>query len=136
MRVFSPLRATQNQRETRPPCHSSFAGWSRQSPAPPPSGSSPALPSDGITGIIVLGLILALVNTSLKPIVQILSLPLTFMTFGIFYLIVDTLMLYVAGWLSNGLFNVGVGIAGFGSAFLASIIISIVSALVNGAVAK
>ena len=83
--------------------------------------------ADGITGIIVLGLILA---------VQILSLPLTFMTFGIFYLIVDTLMLYVAGWLSNGLFNVGVGIAGFGSAFLASIIISIVSALVNGAVAK
>lgn len=92
--------------------------------------------ADGITGIIVLGLILALVNTSLKPIVQILSLPLTFMTFGIFYLIVDTLMLYVAGWLSNGLFNVDVGIAGFGSAFLASIIISIVSALVNGVVAK
>lgn len=92
--------------------------------------------ADGTTGIIVLGLILALVDTSLKPIVQMLSLPLTFMTFGIFYLVVNTLMLYVAGWLSNGLFNVGVGIAGFGSAFLASIIISIVSALVNGAVAK
>ena len=36
--------------------------------------------ADGITGIIVLGLILALVDTSLKPIVQMLSLPLTFMT--------------------------------------------------------
>lgn len=86
----------------------------------------------GITGIVILGLILALVDVALKPLLQILSIPITVLTLGIFYLVVNTILLYVAAWLSNGLFAVGVGIAGFGSAFLASIIISIVSALVNG----
>ena len=50
---------------------------------------------------------------------------------AIFYLIVNTIMLYLAAWLANGLFGIGFWISGFGSAFLASIVISIVSALVN-----
>ncbi len=85
----------------------------------------------GITGIIILGLILSLVDIALKPLLQLLSIPITILTLGIFYLVVNTILLYIAAWLSNGLFAVGVGIAGFGSAFLASIIISIVSAIVN-----
>ena len=53
-------------------------------------------------------------------------------TLGIFYLVVNTLMLYIAAWLANGLFGAGFYIASFGSAFVASIVISLVSALVNG----
>ena len=70
-------------------------------------------------------------NIGLKPILQTLSLPLTFLTFGIFYLIVNTLLLYIASWLTDGLFGMGLRIATFGSAFVASIVISIVSSLVN-----
>ena len=54
---------------------------------------------------------------------------------GIFYLVVNTALLYLAAWLANGLFGVGFWISGFGSAFLASIVISIVSAIVNAIVA-
>ncbi len=85
-------------------------------------------------GIAIFALILSLVNISIKPILQVLSLPVTVLTLGIFYLIVNTLLLYIAAWLANGLFGVGFLIESFGSAFVASIVISIVSAIVNSIV--
>ena len=50
-------------------------------------------------GIVIFALILSLINISIKPILQILSLPISVLTLGIFYLIVNTLMLYLAAWL-------------------------------------
>lgn len=85
-------------------------------------------------GVAFTALVLALINLSVKPLLQLLSLPVTVLTLGIFYLIVNTLLLYIAAWLANGLFGAGFYIASFGSAFVASIVISIVSALVNGLV--
>lgn len=82
-------------------------------------------------GVIIFALILSLVNVAIKPIAQVLSLPLTVLTLGIFYIVVNTLMIYLAAWLSDSIFAIGFHIQSFGSAFLASIIISIVSALVN-----
>ena len=81
--------------------------------------------------IAIFGLILSLINISVKPLMQLLSLPITVITLGIFYLVVNTLMLYVAAWLANGIFQVGIEIATFGSAFVGSIVISIVSGLMN-----
>ena len=85
--------------------------------------------------IAIISLALALIDMSVKPLLQLLSLPITCLTFGIFYLVVNTAMLYLAAWLSNGMFNVGFYISSFGSAFLASIVISIVSAIMNSIVA-
>ena len=85
-------------------------------------------------GSVLFALILSLINMSVKPILQVLSLPVTVLTLGIFYIVVNTLLLYIAAWLANGLFGAGFYIASFGSAFVASIVISIVSALVNGLV--
>ena len=84
--------------------------------------------------VALFSLVLSLVNIAIKPILQILSLPITVLTLGIFYLVVNTLLLYVAAWLANGLFGAGFLIASFGSAFVASIVISIVSAIVNSIV--
>lgn len=86
--------------------------------------------------IVLTGLALALIDMSVKPLLQALSLPITCLTFGIFYLVVNTILLYLAAWLSNGLFNVGFVIASFGSAFVASIVISIVSAIMNGIIGE
>ena len=85
--------------------------------------------TDAWVGIAIFGLILSLINISIKPIMQVITL-------GIFYLVVNTLMLYIAAWLANGIFQVGLVIDSFGSAFVASIVISIVSALVNALVGK
>ena len=54
------------------------------------------------------------------------------LTLGIFYLVVNTFVLYVASWMANGLFDIGFEISSFGSAFVASIVISIVSSIVGG----
>lgn len=90
--------------------------------------------NDAWVAIAVFGLILSLVNMSIKPLMQLLSLPISIITLGFFYLVVNTLMLYLAAWLANGIFLVGIDIATFGSAFVASIVISIVSALMNALV--
>lgn len=81
--------------------------------------------------IAIFALFLSLINISIKPILQLLSLPVTVVTLGIFYLVVNTLLIYLAAWLANGIFGVGFTIMSFGSAFVASIVISIVSALLN-----
>lgn len=87
-------------------------------------------------GIAIFALILSLVDISIKPIMQLLSLPISVLTLGIFYIIMNTAMLYLAAWLANGLFGVGFWIASFGSAFVASIVISIVSTIVNAVIAE
>ncbi len=85
-------------------------------------------------GVLFLSLILALINMSVKPILQLLSLPVSVITLGLFYLVVNTLMLYLAAWLANALFGIGFEIATFGSAFVAAIVISIVSVFLNGVI--
>lgn len=87
--------------------------------------------TDAWAAIALFGLALALVNVSLKPILQILSIPLTVLTLGIFYLVVNTLMLYVAQWLANGIFQIDFHIASFGSAFVAAIVVSVVSTILS-----
>ena len=82
--------------------------------------------------VVLVALILSLINISIKPIMQVFSLPITIVTLGLFYLVVNTLMLYLAGWIANGLFGVGFYISNFFSAFVAAIVISIVSWIVNG----
>lgn len=83
-------------------------------------------------GVLFLALILSLINMSIKPILQLLSLPISVITLGIFYLVVNTLMLYLSVWLANALFGIGFEIATFGSAFVAALVISIVSTIMNG----
>ena len=88
--------------------------------------------SDSLIAVAVFALVLSFVNACVKPIAQFLSLPISVITLGIFYLIVNALLLELAAWMSTGLFGSGIEVASFGSAFIGSIVISIVSAFVNG----
>lgn len=90
--------------------------------------------SEAWIAIAAFGLFLSLVNMSVKPILQLLSLPITCLTLGFFYLVVNTAMLYLAAWLAENIFRMGLSIDSFGSALVASIVISIVSALANSLV--
>lgn len=75
------------------------------------------------------GLIMALVDMSIKPILQILSLPITVLTFGLFALMVNIIAVYLAAGLAAGLFGSSIAIGGLGAALWASIIISIASSV-------
>lgn len=71
------------------------------------------------------GLCLALVNMVVKPIMNLLTLPLTIITLGLFRLMLNGLMLELASTLSLDLLDAGIVIVDFGSAFMGAIIVSI-----------
>ena len=81
--------------------------------------------------ILIVALVIALLNMTIKPILQILGLPITIISLGVFYLVINTLLLYIAAGISNALFGAGLEIASFGSGFVAAIVISIVSTIMN-----
>ena len=84
-------------------------------------------------GPLMCALALSLVNAIIQPVVELLSLPLTIVTLGIFYIVVNASMLELASWLSRNVFHAGIAIESFGAAFLGAIVLSIVSMMVSGA---
>ena len=82
-----------------------------------------------IVSFIILAALLALLNTFLKPILKFITMPLSVITLGLFALVVNTVVLYLAVWIANGLFETGVSIYSFWSALGASVVISIVTAI-------
>ena len=84
---------------------------------------------DSVTTAIIAAVVLALINTVVRPIVVLLTLPISMLTLGLFLLIINAAMLSLAAWLVNG-FDVG----GFWDALIASFIISVVVALMSGLV--
>lgn len=76
--------------------------------------------------VIIAGLILALVNTVIKPIVVILSLPAILFSLGLFMIVINGLMVWLVTWLYPSL-----EISGFGTAMLAGLVIGLVNYLVS-----
>lgn len=88
-------------------------------------------PSVAWGSLLVIALIIALLNMTIKPILQLIGLPISIISLGVFYLIINTALLYLAAAIANSLFGIGFEIATFGSGFVASIVISIVSTIMN-----
>lgn len=82
-------------------------------------------------GPIMCALALALVNAIVKPVVEVLSLPLTIVTLGIFYLVINAMMLNLASSLSISLFGSGIEIDSFGAAMMGAIVISLASMIIG-----
>lgn len=74
---------------------------------------------------LLVAFIFGLVNTFLKPILRILTLPVTLMTFGLFLLVINALLLLLTGAISAEL-DLGLTVGGFLAALLGSIVISLV----------
>jgi putative membrane protein len=53
--------------------------------------------------LLLAGLVLGLINLVVKPIVQLFSLPLIALTLGLFFLVINGLMLYLADFFLAGL---------------------------------
>ncbi|MBP1777132.1 MAG: Membrane protein of unknown function [candidate division NC10 bacterium] len=86
----------------------------------------PGIHVDGTRAVILTALLLGLINATLRPILLILTLPLTLLTFGAFALVINGAMLALAAR-----FVEGVQLAGFGSAVLGAVVISLVGGVVN-----
>jgi putative membrane protein len=81
---------------------------------------------DNQQATIIAAVVLALVNTYLRPLVVILTLPINILTLGLFTLVINALMLKLVSWLIPA-FHV----EGFWTAVGGALVISIVSCLLN-----
>ena len=85
-----------------------------------------------LSSLVVGTVILAIVNTFLKPVLIFLSLPVTFLTFGLFIFIINALLLELVAFLVPGF-----TIANFWpTAILVAILLMIVSTFLNYFVKK
>ena len=85
--------------------------------------------------MVLLGIaaVFTLVNAVVKPVVQLLSLPLIVLSLGLFLLVINALMLMLTAAVTE-LTGYGLTVAGFGSAFWGALLISIVNWVLGGVV--
>lgn len=90
---------------------------------------SKILPGMHLTGFgsaLIAVLIIGLVNALIKPILFLLTLPVTIITFGLFSFILNALMLMLASAITPGF-----KIDGFVTALLGSILISVITTILH-----
>lgn len=74
---------------------------------------------------LLVAIIFSLVNSYIRPILRILTFPISILTMGLFLLVINALMLMLVGAISDQL-TLGFTVSDFLSALLGSIVISIV----------
>ncbi len=74
---------------------------------------------------ILAAVMLSVLNVIVKPIISLFSLPLTMLTLGLFYFVINGLMIWLTSYLVAGF-----TISSFGQAIFVSLILSLVNSLV------
>jgi putative membrane protein len=85
---------------------------------------------NGWLKFLVVAFIFGLVNTFVRPILQILTLPISLITLGLFLIVINALMLLLTGAISDQL-ALGLTVADFFAALLGAIVISIVGLVLS-----
>ena len=80
----------------------------------------------GIGTLAIASVLLGIVNAVVRPVVIILTLPITIVTLGLFLLVINAVMLALVAWVLPGL-----AITGFFPALFGSVVVSIVSWLAS-----
>ena len=85
---------------------------------------------DKVLVLLVVALIFGIVNAIVKPIFTLVTACVVLLTLGLFLLVINALMLLLTSWLATQL-GVGWYVDGFWTALLGSVIVSIVSFVLN-----
>ena len=86
----------------------------------------PGMELRGISAALIAGLVLGIINAIVRPILFLVTLPLTLVTLGLFLFVLNAVCLYLTAAVVPGFV-----IHGFGAAFLGSLVVSIVSWLLT-----
>jgi len=86
----------------------------------------PGVTIAGTTTAIIAAIVLGILNTFLKPVLQILALPITILTLGLFYIVVNVFIIYLASYLVDGF-----SISGFIPALFFGLVVSVVSGILG-----
>lgn len=82
--------------------------------------------SGGIGTALVVAIVLGLLNAFLKPILVLLTIPITIVTLGLFYLVINVVMVYLTDKLVDGF-----AVSGFIAALLFSLVVSVVTWVID-----
>lgn len=82
----------------------------------------PGITASSVVALLVAALVLGLLNAVLRPVLVLLTAPLWIVTFGLFLIVVNALMLWLAGVLVPGF-----TVEGFVAALLGAIVLSVIS---------
>ncbi len=91
----------------------------------------PGIKIENFFRAVIVGAVIALVNYTVKPLMVLLTLPVTVLTLGLFLLVINALMVMLVAYLVKG-FEVG----GFWSALLFSLCLSLVNTILELASGK
>jgi putative membrane protein len=91
----------------------------------------PSVKVSGFGAALWAALVLGLLNTLVRPLLVLLTLPVTILTLGLFLFVINALMFWAASWLLDGL-----EVSGFGAALLGSLIYSVMGLVIDAAVEK
>jgi putative membrane protein len=83
-----------------------------------------------VVTVLIVASIFGIVNAIVRPIFQLVTLPIILLSLGLFLLVINALLLMFTSWLS-GVFGLGWHVDGFWTALGGSIVISIVSFILN-----
>ena len=86
----------------------------------------PGVEVAGFFTAVVLAIILALLNSLVKPVLIILTIPLTIISLGLFLVVINALIILLADWLVSGFY-----VEGFWWALIFSIILSLANSLLS-----
>ncbi len=84
----------------------------------------------GATGALVAALVIGFINATIGLLLKIITFPLTLLTLGLFWLVINALMLELA----SALLSPGFQVRGFWAAFIGAILLSLVNLLLKAIV--
>ena len=90
----------------------------------------PGISLDGMLPAIAAGVLLGVVNAVVRPVLLVLTLPITLVTLGLFLFVLNGLCLWLVAWVVTGFHVAGFWSAVFG-AFCVSVVSWVVTALVS-----
>jgi len=70
--------------------------------------------------LLLTGVVFGLLNLTVKPLVTVLSLPVVVLSLGLFFIVINAFILYLAAWLLDGL-----SVDGCGAALLGGLVIAL-----------
>ena len=85
----------------------------------------------GLKSTLIVAAILGLFNLYLRPILVVLSCPLTILTLGLFIFVLNAILLGLTDWVAGQIGGIDFQVDNFWAALLGAIVISIVSTLLN-----
>ena len=87
--------------------------------------------ADGFTSAIILAIVLAILDAFIKPILIILTLPITIMTLGLFLLVINAAIILLAAEFMGGF-----SVSGFWTALLFSLLLSFLQSILYSVLGK